>query len=280
MGEISAAQVKELREATNVGMMECKKALEEAGGDREKAIKFLRERGLAVAGKKASRAVKSGLIAAGSFDDGRTGVMIEVNCETDFVARNDNFQRFVAQMLERARDVDGELAARVQDDVAAKIAEIGENIVVRRNIRFAAQGPGAIGCYIHLGSKVGVMVELGCGRAETASAAGFRDLLKDLTLHVAACSPSFLDRAAVPAEVQAAERAIYAKQVQNKPPPIVDKIVAGKLEKYFALACFVEQAFVKDPDTSVAKLLAARGKELGDSLAIRRFVRYQLGEEN
>ncbi len=279
MAEITAALVKELRDATNVGMMECKKALVDAGGDKDKAVTLLRERGLAIAGKKAARTANSGVVAADVFDGGRVGVMVEVNCETDFVARNETFQAFVASLLARAKDAEGELAPLVKDDVAAKIAEIGENIVVRRNVRFAASGEGLVGSYIHLGSKVGVLMEVGCGKADTAGHAEFRELVKDLTLHIAACAPVYLDRTSVPEAVTAAERGIYAKQVEGKPEAIVGKIVEGKLAKYFTQVCLVDQGFVKDPDQPVTAILAAKGKALGDEITIRRFARYQLGEE-
>ena len=279
MVEISAALVKELREETNVGMMECKKALQDAGGDKQKAIKLLRERGLAIAGKRASRAANSGLIAAQTCDGGKVGAMVEVNCETDFVARNDLFKGFVAEMVKKAAAAEGDLAPLVKDEVAAKIAQIGENIVFRRNLRFVAQAPGLITAYVHLGSKLGVLLEVGCGKAETAASDGLQALARDLALHVAANRPPYLDRKAVPEAVLAQEREIYAKQVQNKPANILEKIVNGKVEKFFSTACLVEQPFVKDPNVSVTQLLQARGKDLGDTLSIRRFAVYQLGEE-
>ena len=279
MAEITAALVMELRAETNVGMMECKKALQEAGGDKVKAVQLLRERGLAIAGKKASRAANSGVIAAKTTPDGRTGVMLEVNCETDFVARNEIFQGFVGELLAKALQSEGELAPLVKDQVAARIAQIGENIVVRRNVKFAVQGAGLIATYIHLGSKVGVMLELGCAKPETAAHAVCVELARDLTLHVAACTPHYLDRQAVPAKVLAVEREIYAKQVENKPANIIEKIVNGKVEKFFSQVCFVEQPFVKDQDVTVTKLLAAKSKEVGDTLTLRRFARFQLGEE-
>mgnify|MGYP000490780390 FL=1 len=278
MTEISAAMVKELREATNVGMMECKKALQETGGDKAKAIQWLRERGLAIAEKKAGRAVKSGLIAADTFDGGRVGAMVEVNCETDFVARNANFQRFVRELLLKARDSDGDLTAALAPAVAAKVAEIGENIVFRRHLRMASQGAGAVGAYVHLGGKIGVLVELGCQQAATTAQPAFAELLRDLTLHIAACAPAALDRASVPAATAATERAIYAKQVEGKPAQIIEKIVAGKMEKFYRQVCLTEQGFVKDPDISVAALLEKTGKDLGDRLTIRRYARFVLGE--
>lgn len=277
--EISAAMVKVLRDETNVGMMECKKALVEAGGDKDKAVKLLRERGLAIAGKKASRIAKEGNISAEIFNGGKTGVMIEVNCETDFVTRNDSFKDLVVQLLAIAKGITGSLAETAKDLVIAKIASIGENIIVRRNVRYDAQGEGLIANYIHLGGKVGVLVEIGCGKAETAANATFKEMVKDITLHIAACNPAYLVRKDVPETVLAAEKDIYAKQVTGKPANIVEKIVVGKLEKFYSQTCLVEQAFVKDPDLSVTELLAAKGKELGDELAIRRFTRFQVGVE-
>ena len=278
MTTISAAAVKALRDETNVGMMECKKALTEAGGDRAKAIQLLRERGVAIAGKKAGRAARSGLVASYAAGDGSVGALVEVNCETDFVARNDVFQAFVASLAEKAAEQDGELAPRVKDEVTAKIAEIGENIVVRRNVRFVREGHGLVATYIHLGSKVGVMIEVACTKPETETRPEFQELARDLTLHVAACQPEFLVRDEVPEAVVERERAIYAKQVEDKPAAIIDRIVAGKLEKFYAQAVFMEQPFVKDADRSVAQVIADAGRELDDTLRVRRACRYQLGE--
>jgi len=275
--EISASLVKELRDETNLGMMECKKALQEAGGDKAKAVRLLRERGMAIAGKKAERVAKEGRVAADIYDNGKSGVMIEVNCETDFVAKNENFQAFVAGLVAQARTIDGSLADAAKDKVVAKIAEIGENIIVRRNIKYTVQGNGAVAGYIHLGGKVGVLLEVGCEKAETTQSESFKEAVKDVTLHIAAANPQFLSRADVSADVIAAEREIYAKQVEGKPANIVNKIVDGKLEKFYSQICLVEQGFVKDPDHTVADMLAARSKDLGDKLTIRRFTRYQVG---
>lgn len=276
--DITAALVKELRDETGLGMMECKKALQETNGDKQAAFKVLRERGLAIAGKKASRVAKDGRVACEIYDGGRSGVLIEVNCETDFVARNAIFQAFMKELVAKAKQTaDGALAEAVKDQVAAKIAEIGENIIVRRNVRYNVEGVGAIAGYIHLGEKVGVLLEVGCGQEGTVAKESFREAVKDVTLHIAASNPQYLQRADVPADVIQAERDIYAKQVENKPANIVQKIVDGKLDKFYQQSCLVEQAFVKDPDVTVAEMLAARGKDVGDALTIRRFVRYQVG---
>ncbi len=277
--EITAALVKELRDETNVGMMECKKALVEAGGDKEKAVKLLRERGLAIAGKKASRVAKEGNVAAEIFNGGKSGVLIEANCETDFVTRNESFKDLVVQLIGIAKGIQGSLAEAAKDLVVAKIASIGENIIVRRNVRYDAQGEGIIAAYIHLGGKVGVLVEVGCGQAATAANPAFKELVKDITLHIAACNPGYLVRKDVPETVLASEKDIYAKQVTGKPANIVEKIVLGKLEKFYSQTCLVEQAFVKDPEQSVTDLLANKGKDFGDVLAIRRFTRFQVGVE-
>ena len=278
MAEISASLVKELRDETNVGMMECKKALLDAGGDKAKAVQLLRERGLAVATKKASRAANSGVIAAQASADGRSGVMIEVNCETDFVARNDIFKAFVADLVAKAQALDGDLAPAVVEVVNATIQKIGENVVVRRNVKFAAQGSGLVATYVHLGSKLGVMVEIGCANDAVAGNPAVQEVARDLTLHLAACRPPYLDRTAVPQDVIASERAIYAKQVENKPAAIVEKIVDGKIGKFFSTVCFVEQPFVKDGNVTVTQLLEAKAKEAGGALNVRRYVIWQLGE--
>ncbi len=278
MAEITAAQVKELRDATNVSMMECKKALVESVGDKDKAMRLLRERGLAIAGKRAERAANQGLVAAEVLNGGKTGVMIEVNCETDFVARNENFQKFVGDLLVKARDyADGELAEAVKDELADQIAAIGENLIVRRNTKYDLQGKGAIACYIHLGGKIGILLEVECENDASTEKAEFRELVKDITLHIAASSPSYLKREDVPQDVIASEKEIFAKQVEGKPANIIEKIVDGKMDKFFGQICLMEQPFVKDPDQSVTQLLEAKGKALGDTFSIRRYTRYQIG---
>ncbi len=277
MNEISAALVKELREETNVGMMECKRALIEAGGDKTRAIQILRERGLAVATKKAARAANNGVIAASVSQDGRVGVLLEVNCETDFVARNEIFRALVADLLRRALAAAGDLATEAADALRLAIQKTGENIVLRRHLRMDALESGRMAAYVHLGDKLGVLAELEASDA-VAAAPSFADVARDVTLHLAACRPPYLRREDVPPEVIAAEKDIYAKQVTNKPPAIVEKIVQGKIEKYFSGVCLLEQPFVKDDKLSVGKWLEAKGRELGGPIGIRRYVIWTLGE--
>jgi len=278
MTEISADVVKKLRDATNVSMMECKRALMEAGGDMEKATRILRERGIAIASKKASRATNQGIIASATTADGKTASLIQVNCETDFVARNDNFKSFVNQLAVKACSTDENLGDKMKSEVTAKVAEIGENIVITRNTRFVIQGTGAIASYIHMGGKVGVLVEVACEKPETTGNPEFKEMIKDFTLHVAASRPKYLTSADVPADVVKSEREIYAKQVTGKPANIIDKIVDGKMKKFYGETCFVDQPFVKAPKETITSLLAAKSKLVGDAMKIRRFARYQLGE--
>lgn len=278
MATITASEVKALREATGVGMMECKRALVECDGDKDAAMTYLRERGMAIAGKKADRAANEGLVAASVTEDGSQGSMIEVNCETDFVARNDNFQAFVADLVAKAPSVaDDALAEAVSEVVTAKITEIGENIKVRRNVSYTLDGTGRIASYIHLGGKVGVLVEMGCENADNVDSEVLKDAAKDVTLHIAASSPQALSRDEVDPAVVEAESSIFRKQVEGKPENIIDKIVQGKINKFYSQICLLEQGFVKDPDQSVQQYIETRGKEVGDVFSIRRYTRYQLG---
>jgi elongation factor Ts len=278
MPEITAELVKQLRETTNVSMMECKRALVEAQGDLQAATRLLREKGIAIATKKASRAANQGVIASATTPDGRTASLLEVNCETDFVARNESFRAFVAALARQACDTDAKLAEQAQAVVTAKVAELGENIVLKRHTRFVRGGQGKLDSYIHLGGKVGVLLDVGCDKDETAASPAFSELVRDLILHVAASSPKYLQAADVPAAEIASEREIYAKQVQDKPPAVVAKIVDGKMKKYFSDVCLLDQPFVKEPKLSITALLNAKCKDLGDRLIVRRFIRYQLGE--
>lgn len=273
---ITASQVKELRDATNVSMMDCKRALQESGGDMNEAVKLLRERGMAVAAKKATRTAKNGKISAKVSDDGKTGVMIEVNCETDFVTRNEIFQAFVAELSEKAMDVENPAEA-FKDEITAKIAEIGENIVLRKSKKIVSDG--AVASYIHMGGTVGVLVEFGLEKAETASSDVFKELGLDICLHVAAANPMALDRDGISESVVEDEKALFAKQVEGKPENIIENILKGKLNKFYALNCLLEQAFVKEDKISITELLETKSKELDDTITIKQYVRWQLGEE-
>lgn len=272
---ITASQVKELRDATNVSMMDCKRALQETEGSMDKAVALLRERGAAVAAKKAARTAKNGKISAKVSDDGKTGVMIEVNCETDFVTRNDVFQAFVTELTDKSMDVENP-AETFKAEITEKITEIGENIILRKSEKFVSEG--AVASYIHMGGTCGVLVEFGIEKAETAAAAGFKELGLDICLHVAAANPMALNREGVPANLVDDEKALFAKQVEGKPENIVEGILKGKLNKFYSINCLLEQGFVKEDKTSITALLEAKGKELGDTITIKRYTRWQLGD--
>jgi elongation factor Ts len=287
---ISAAAVKELREKTNAGMMDCKKVLTETNGDLDAAIKLLRERGIAKAGAKADRAANEGMIVSRIHADATSGLLLELNCETDFVSKNESFQAFVneiADALSSSGAADHEAALAVQagghsieDTVKAKVVELGENLQFRKYIRFQAEAGGVIASYIHPPGKVGVLIEVSTTKAETAGSDGFKELVRDLTLHIAACAPKGLSRDDIPAAVVDAEREIFRARLADtgKPENIIENILKGQINKFFAESCFLEQPFVKDDKQTVTQLLEAKGKELGDTLGVKRFVRFGLGE--
>ncbi len=287
---ITASIVKELRDKTNAGMMDCKKVLTETNGDMEAAIKLLRERGIAKAGAKADRAANEGIITARVNDSATTAILLEVNCETDFVSKNENFQAFVGQIADtlaatNAADHQAALAVRLgeyslEDTVKAKVVEIGENLQFRKYVRYDAAPGGVVAAYIHPPGKVGVLIEVGTTKPETASNDVFRELLKDLTLHIAACAPKGLSREDIPQSVVDNELDIFRARLvaEGKPANIIENILKGQIGKFFAESCFLEQAFVKDGDIKVAALVEAKGKEIGDTLAVTRFVRFGLGE--
>ena len=293
MAEINPATVKALRDKTNAGMMDCKRALTEAGGAIEKAEALLRQKGIASAGKKASRHAKEGAVVASIQPSGKTGVLVEINCETDFVAKNEIFTKFIKEITEEIANADAEtidalLAAKgstgtvFKDSIAATIAALGENIVIRRFDRFRiAEGNGGlVASYIHLQGKVGVLVEISCASEATAKNEGFREFVKDITLQIAAAHPTVVSRDQVDPALVASEREIFKVQVQGKPENIIEKIVDGKMDKFYSTACLLEQACIKNPDITVKDLLATKEKELSDKIAISRFVRYALGEES
>jgi elongation factor Ts len=283
---ITASMVKELREKTGAGMMDCKKALTETEGDLDAAVTFLREKGLAAAAKKAGRIAAEGLV--GAFVGEGTGALAEVNCETDFVAKNDDFIGFVNNVAQHtaktdAADLDVLLASKldgdksVQDVVNEKIATIGENISVRRFTR--RTGGDAYGVYLHGGGSIGVLVELSVAN-DKGSDPSVAQLAKDLAMHVASESPLAVTRDEVPPETVAAERSIFKQQAldQGKPENIVEKIVDGRINKFFAESVLLEQAFVKDPDITIKKLIAKVGGELDSAIEVKGFDRLKVGE--
>jgi elongation factor Ts len=285
MTQITAAQVKELRDSTGAGMMDAKNALVEAEGNMEEAVKVLRKKGLAAAGKKAGRVTAEGTIAAHVEDN--IGVLVEVNCETDFVGRNEHFRNFaqdVAKVIaqSKASSVDELLAEKwpgsddtVGTKVAEQIASIKENISIRRFARYESPADATIGTYIHGGGKIGVMVEvLGTDRS------GGAEVGKDVAMHVAAAEPRFLRREDVTQKDLDTESEIArdAAAKSGKPANIVEKMVSGKMEKFYGEACLLEQPYIRDDKATVSQYLSRRGKESGCEFIVSRFTRYKLGE--
>jgi len=276
MAEITAAAVAKLREITGAGMMDCKKALTEAKGDMDAAVDILRKKGAATAANKSTREAREGVIAQYIAPGGRLGVLVEVNCETDFVARNEGFRNFADEI---AKKLATDPTASFEAERQAAVAAIRENIKIPRHARMEVTGNGMVAAYIHTGAKVGVLVEVGAGKESTVVNDDFKQLVKDITLQVAAGSPFTVSREQVPADLISKEKEIATEQVKNKPPQAIAKIVEGKLEKFFQTYCLVDQGFVKkNSEISVKDHIATVAKQLDDEINIRRFVRFQVGE--
>lgn len=278
MAEISATLVVKLREMTSAGMMDCKRALVETNGDLAAAVDLLRKRGVATAAKKAQREAREGAIAQCILPGARVGVLLEVNCESDFVAKNEMFRAFCDQAV---RALAENPAASLETLRTDAIARIRENIKIARHQRFEVSGNGLVAAYIHTGAKVGVLVEVGAGNEATTTRDDFRQLVKDITLQIAAASPVAVSRDQMDPAIVAKEKEIVAASdlLKNKPPQALAKIVEGKLEKFFQTACLLDQGFVKrNSEITVGEHLATVAKQLGDRITIRRFVRFQVGE--
>ena len=277
MAEFTAADVGKLREMTGAGLMDCKKALTEAAGSMDAAVDILRKKGVASAGKKSGRDAKEGVIVHHVQADGKLGLLVEINCETDFVARNESFGVFCKDIARRLAE---NPAADFEADRVAAVAKIGENIKISRHHRMEVTGNGLIAAYIHTGGKVGVLVEVGADKQETVASEDFKQLVRDVTLQIAASSPVSVSRESVPADLVAKEREIAAQsdRLKGKPAQAMEKILQGVIEKYYQTVCLVDQGFVKNPEVTVKQHLDTVAKKLGDVVTVRRFVRFQVGE--
>ncbi len=287
MAEITAALVKELREKTGAGMMECKKALSETGGDLEGAIDFLRKKGLSVAEKKAGRIASQGLV--GVVVEGNKGAIVELNSETDFVARNAEFQAMLSKMLGAALATNGDVEAMknetadgktMADTLTELIAKIGENMSLRRAAAVSVEN-GVVVPYMHTAvvpnqGKIGVLVAL----ESTADKGALADLGKKIAMHIAASSPRFLSVQDVDADTLAHEKSIYEEQAKasGKPANIIEKMVEGRIRKFHEEVVLLEQAFIMDPDKKIKDVVAAAAKELGTDVQLTSYVRFALGE--
>jgi len=283
---ITAESVRELRERTGCGMMDCKKALTETAGDMDKAIDFLREKGLATAAKKAGRIASEGIVDV--FVDGNVGVIVEVNSETDFVAKNDDFRNFVRNVAKQViatnpADVETLLAQNFIEDesvtisamLTEKIAKIGENMNIRRFARYEGVTEG----YIHGGGRIGVLVAFDT-TSEIAGKEEFKGFAKDVAMQVAAAIPQFVNVEDVDISVLEREKEVLKAQALNegKPEKIIEKMVEGRISKFYKEVCIVEQPFIKDPDKTVKAYVKEVGTKLGGDIAITKFSRFEKGE--
>lgn len=289
---INTQTIKELREATGAGVLDCKKALEANDGDFEKALQYLREKGLDAAAKKASREAKEGLVQVLVDESGRLGSMVEVNCETDFVARTEEFQALAAALAEQvAQEADIPDVATllnhtfiedqnitVGERLTQLIAKLGENLVLSRFARIERDGNGLIEGYVHPGSRIGVLVQMSTDSENAAGSASFGELIHDIALQVAAAAPQYISPDDVPDSVVEAEKAKYLAEAAegDKPDHIKERIVTGKLNKWYEETCLLRQPYIKDDSMSVGDLITQKSKDLSTQLTIEQFVRYEL----
>jgi elongation factor Ts len=294
MAEITAKMVQELRRQTGAGMMDCKKALGETEGDLTKASEWLRQKGMVAAGKKSDRVTAEGLVDNFIQADGKTGVLIEVNCQTDFVARNDAFKDLVQSLAHQAITADSveallaqtytaDTSIKVSEAIVRSIAKIGENLNVRRlaNYTVAAGTQGAVDCYIHTGGRVGVLIELGCASAKVAENDDFKALARNLAMQVAACpNVEYINVAEIPGEIGSKEKEIEMGRddIANKPDNIKEKIVQGRIDKRLKEMTLLDQPYIKDQNITVTELIGQTSKQMAEDITVRRFTRFILGE--
>jgi elongation factor Ts len=294
MAEITAKMVQELRRNTGAGMMDCKKALGETEGDLTKASEWLRQKGMVAAGKKSDRVTAEGLVDNFIQADGKTGVLIEVNCQTDFVARNDAFKDLVQSLAHQAITADSveallaqtyaaDTSIKVSEAIVRSIAKIGENLNVRRlaNYTVAAGTQGAVDCYIHTGGRVGVLIELGCASDKVAGTDDFKALARNLAMQVAACpNVEYINVAEIPGEIGSKEKEIEMGRddIANKPDNIKEKIVQGRIDKRLKEMTLLDQPYIKDQNITVTELIGQTSKQMAEDITVRRFTRFILGE--
>jgi len=274
---ISKDDVMSLRDKTGAGLIDCKRALTESNGNMDEAVSILRKKGVATAAKKSGRSASEGIIAQSISSDRSRGILVEVNCETDFVAKNDDFVVF-------ARSVAGDLLENPDADLEEKrteqVAKIGENIQISRSQSLSPVSNGLVESYVHTGGKVAVLVSIGSDSADVSSSEQVATLAKDICMHIAATSPVCVSREEVPADLVQKEKEIAQAQAEGKPAQAIEKIVTGKLDKYYAGACLLEQPFVKNPDQSIQQYVEGVGKDVGSSLKVEKFLRFQVGEKS
>jgi len=288
MADISAAMVMKLRKMTGQGMMDCKRALQAANGNIEQATDILRKKGLATLAKRAERDTSEGLVVCKSSADGKTAAIATLCCETDFVAKNDDFVATAQTLVDYAlacpadegaenileTTVDGK---KFSDILTETVSKTGEKTQVGDYAKYKLDGPGLLSTYIHFNEKVGTMVQIETGDETTAAADVLKQTASDIAMHITATKPLALDKDDIAPETIEREKSIFAEQVKNKPVNIIDKIVEGKMRKFFTENCLLDQPFVKDDSKSVAQVLADAAKQAGGEAKIKRFVRFEVG---
>jgi len=287
MAEISASIVMKLRKISGQGMMDCKKALQEANGDMDKAMEILRKKGLATLAKRAERETSEGIVVGRSSRDGKIAVLAALCCETDFVAKSDDFVA-VAEALANyamACPADEGVENILETSVSGKkfrnilteiVGKIGEKIQVGDFAKYKLEGTGLISTYIHFNKKVGTMVQVEVSDGTTAAAEPLKRTMADIAMHITAVKPLALDKEGIDSATIESEKAIFAEQVKNKPANVIDKIVEGKIKKFFVENCLMEQPFVKDDSKSVSQVLSEAAKQAGGKAKIKRFVRFEV----
>jgi len=288
MAEISASSVMKLRKMTGQGMMDCKKALQEAGGDVDQAVTLLRKKGLATLAKRAERETTEGLMACKTSDDGKTAVLVTLCCETDFVAKSADFVAATEALADYAlacsadegvdnivgTAVDGKKYSEILADIASKT---GEKTEVGDFARYSLDGPGLIGTYIHFNQKVGTMIHIETSDDNVAGSDGLKQAATDISMHITATKPLALDKDGISSETIEREKAVFAEQVKNKPANIIDKIVEGKMKKFYEENCLLDQKYVKDDSKTVAQFLTEAAEQAGGEAKIKGFARFEVG---
>jgi len=288
MADISATMVMKLRKMTGQGMMDCKRALQEANGNIEQATDILRKKGLTTLAKRAERETSEGLVVCKSSADGQTAAIATLCCETDFVAKNDNFVATAQTLADYALACSAEKGAeniletavddrKFSDILTETVSKTGEKTQVGDYAKYKLDGPGLISTYIHFNEKVGTMVQIETSDETTAAADVLKQTASDIAMHITATKPLALDKADIAPETIEREKSIFAEQVKNKPANIIEKIIEGKIRKFFAENCLLDQPFVKDDSKSVAQVLADAAKQAGGEAKIKRFVRFEVG---
>jgi len=288
MTEISASLVMKLRKMTGQGMMDCKRALQEAGGDIDKAVEILRKKGLATLAKRAGRETTEGLVISKISEDGKKAVMATLCCETDFVAKSDDFVEAANALAEYAMacsasngaeniletSIDGK---KFDDVMTETVSKTGEKTQVGDYAKYELDGPGLIGIYVHFNKKVGSMVQIESDDENIAKSDVLKRSASDIAMHITATKPLAIDKDGIDPEVIKQEKAIFAEQVKNKPPNIIEKIIDGKMKKFYSENCLLQQPFVKDDSKTVAQYLTDTAKQAGGQAKIKRFVRFEVG---